>query len=218
MFTVIEFTQNDIEKATGFAKQFVPTIYDRPHELPVRQEHNYRVAKLGEIAFVKFLRANGKTHLVDENMFTVGREIHGSSAMDFQTSDGKSIGINTVSEIYHTRILVPYDQYRNQPKDYYVGVRLFPDKIMAEVIGFAKWEELEPFGGGDYPAYARGLDLLCPVSELLDMIPDVPQLLSNKQIETFSSLPRTHIKSRDVFVERSYTRDLPMKMSKKNEN
>ena len=62
--------------------------------------------------------------------------------MDFQTSDGKTIDIKTASESYHTRILVPHDQYRNQPKDYYVGVRILPGEATAEIIGFAAWGEL----------------------------------------------------------------------------
>ena len=54
---------------------------------------------------------------------------------------------------------------------YYVGVRIFTGETTAEVIGFAAYTELEFFGGGDFPAYARMLDLLHPIDELLDMIP-----------------------------------------------
>ena len=176
MSAAIEFTRNEIERATDFAKQFAPTTYNRRDELPVRWERNYRISKLGEIAFARFLRANGKMILGNEDMFTVWSNTHRVDAMDFQTSDGKSIDIKTVSESYHTRILVPYDQHRNQRKDYYVGVRIFAGDVTAEVIGFAAWEELEPFGGSDYPTYARELSLLHPISELLDMIPDALQL------------------------------------------
>ena len=176
MSAAIEFTQNEIERAADFAKQFAPTTYNRRDELPVRWERNYRISKLGEIAFAKFLRANGKMLLGNEDLFTVWRDTHRVDEMDFQTSDGKSIDIKTVSESYHTRILVPYDQHRNQRKDYYVGVRIFAGDVTAEVIGFAAWEELEPFGGGNYPAYAKELSLLRPISELLSMIPNAPQL------------------------------------------
>ena len=75
---------------------------------------------------------------------------------------GKTIDIKTASERYHTRILVPHDQYKQQPKVYYVGARIFTGEATAEVIGYATWAELAPFGGGDYPAYARPLNLLHP--------------------------------------------------------
>ena len=176
MSAAIEFTRNEIERATDFAKRFTPTTYNRRDKLPVRWERNYRINKLGEIAFAKFLRANGKILLGNEDMFTAGSDTHRVDTMDFQTSDGKSIDIKTASESYHTRILVPYDQYKNQRKDYYIGIRIFAGEVTAEVIGFATWEELEPFGGSAYPTYAREFSLLHPISELLDMIPDALQL------------------------------------------
>ena len=172
MSATIEFTADEIASATGFAKRSAPTTYNRRGELPVRHERNSRIGKLGEIAFAKFLRENGKELSGSKHMFTVWDDIYKVDRMDFQTSDGKTIDIKTASESYHTRILVPHDQYRQQQKDYYVGVRIFAGEVTAEVIGFAAWDELELFGGGDYPAYARSLDLLHPISELLDLIPD----------------------------------------------
>ena len=91
-------------------------------------------------------------------------------ATDFQISDGKTIDIKTASKNYHTRILVPYDQYHNQRKDYCAGVRILSDEKTAEVMGFAAWEDLKPFGRGDYPAFAIGLNLLRPISTLLEMM------------------------------------------------
>lgn len=53
-----------------------------------------------------------------------------------------------------------------------MGVRILAGEGTAEVLGFAVWTELNRFGGGDYPAYARRLDLLHPISELMDMMAD----------------------------------------------
>ena len=172
MSATIEFTADEIASATEFAKRSAPTTYNRRGELPVRHERNSRIGKLGEIAFAKFLRKNGKELSGNEDMFTVWDDIYKVDRMDFQTSDGKTIDIKTASESYHTRILDPHDQYKQQQKDYYVGIRIFAGEVTAEVIGFAAWEELEPFGGGDYPAYARALDLLQPISKLLGMMDD----------------------------------------------
>ena len=172
MASTITFTRNDITKATEFARRAAATTFNRRGESPVRHERNSRIGKLGEIAFAKFLGENGKSLAGSEDMFTVWDDTHEVDTMDFQTSDGKTIDVKTASESYHTRILVPYDQYQNQRKDYYVGVRIFAGEVTAEVLGFAAWAELEPFGGGDYPAYARSLDLLHPISELIDMMED----------------------------------------------
>ena len=175
MSTTIEFTRDEIAKAAEFARRSAPTTYNRRNEPPDRHERNSRIGKLGEIAFAKFLRAQGKALSGSEDMFTVWEDIYEVDKMDFQTSDGKAIDIKTASERYHTRILVPHDQYQQQPKDYYVGVRIFAGEATAEVIGYATWEELAPFGGGDYPAYAISLNMLHPIGTLLDMMEDVPE-------------------------------------------
>lgn len=172
MATTIEFTRNEIASAADFAKRSAATTYNRRRESPTRHERNSRIGKLGEIAFAKFLRINGKALTGSEDMFTVWEDIYKVDRMDFQTSDGKTIDIKTASENFHTRILVPHDQYRQQQKDYYVGVRIFQGEKTAEVIGYAMYAELEPFGGGDYPAYARSLNVLHPISDLLDMMED----------------------------------------------
>ena len=172
MSTPIDFTPHEIEKAAVFAEMSAETTYFRRGESFQSHVRNIRIGKLGEIAFAKFLRQNGKALLGNEEMFTVWDDTFEVDTMDFQTSDGKTIDIKTASESYHTRILVPQDQYRRQRKDYYVGVRIFPSETQASVIGYAMSEELEPFGRGDYPAYARSLDELHPIETLLEMIPD----------------------------------------------
>ena len=175
MSTTIAFTHEDIARAAEFARRSAPTTFNRRGKSIVRHERNSRIGKLGEIAFATFLRANGKNIAGSEDMFTVWEDIYKVDRMDFQTSDGKTIDIKTASESYHTRILVPYDQYQNQRKDYYVGVRILAAEESAEIIGFAAWAELAPFGGGDYPAYARALNLLHPIDTLLDMIQDASE-------------------------------------------
>lgn len=170
--TTITFSADEIERATEFAARAAASTYNRRGKSIVRHQRNSRIGKLGEMAFAKFLSANGKALSGSEDMFTVWDNIYRVDAMDFQTTDGKTIDIKTASEHYHTRILVPHDQYHQQPKAYYVGVRIFPGEETAEVIGFASWSELRPFGGGDYPAYAIQLDSLHPIRELMNLMAD----------------------------------------------
>ena len=175
MATTIKFTDVDLAKAAKFAEESAPTTYNRRGEKPSDHERNSCIGKLGEIAFAKFLSDNGKALIGNDDMFTVWNDTLTVDKMDFQTTNGKTIDVKTASRSFHRNILVPYDQYLRQPKDYYVGVRISEDESTATIIGFAAWNELTPFGRGDYPAYGRLLDELQPIKKLLEMIPDVKQ-------------------------------------------
>ena len=170
MVTTITFTRDDLAKADGFAKASASSTFNRRGVSLSEHERNMRVGKLGEIAFAKFLSDHGKALLGTEDMFTVWSDTHTVDEMDFQTTDGKTIDVKTASRDFHKNILVPYDQYKRQPKDYYVGVRISEDESTAEVIGFTTREALRPFNRGDYPAYGRGLDALQPIDQLLKMM------------------------------------------------
>lgn len=175
MATTIKFTNVELSKAAQFARESARSTHNRRNESPEMHERNVRVGKLGEIAFAKFLSDNGKALIGNDDMFTVWNDTMTVDKMDFQTAEGKTIDIKTASRSFHRNILVPHDQYRRQPKDYYVGVRISEDELTATIIGFATWNKLTPFGRGDYPAYGRLLDDLQPIKKLLEMIPDVKQ-------------------------------------------
>jgi hypothetical protein len=170
--TSISFTEDDLARAAAFAHKSAESTFNRRGVSRTEHERNARVGKLGEIAFARFLTAHGKALLGTDDMFTVWDDTYTVDKMDFETADGKTIDIKTASARHHTRILVPHDQFHSQPKNFYVGVRISEDEKTAAVIGFADRKELQPFGGGDYPAYARKLDALRPISTLLEMIPD----------------------------------------------
>ena len=172
MSTTITFTDVETAKAADFAKKSAPTTFNRRQENLDDHVRNSRIGKLGEIAFARFLSENGKALIGNDDMFTVWNDTMTVDKMDFQTADGKTIDIKTASRHFHRNVLVPFDQYHNQPKDYYVGVRISEDESTAIIIGFTAWKELTQFDRGDYPAYARQLNELDPINILLDMIPD----------------------------------------------
>ena len=99
MSTTIEFTRDEIAKAAEFARSSAPTTYNRRNEPPARHERNIRIGKLAEIAFAKFLRAQGKKLSGSEDMFTVWEDIYEVDKMDFQTSDGKAIDIKLPASV-----------------------------------------------------------------------------------------------------------------------
>lgn len=90
--------------------------------------------------------------------------------MDFQTLDGQTIDIKTASRNFHTRILVPHDQYQNQPKDFYVGIRISENESTARIIGYTHREGLKLFTKGDYVSYAILLNQLTPIEGLLTLL------------------------------------------------
>ena len=167
MSATIEFTADEIAKATKFAKE-VETHNRRSVSSPKRIRDN-RIGKLGEIAFGRFLTERGKMTLGNEDMFTVWPGTRRVDKKDFETADGKNIDVKTASRSYHSRILVPDDQYEDQPKDYYVGVHISEDERTATIMGYAIHGELELFPG------AIDLNNLHPIDELLDMIPDADE-------------------------------------------
>ena len=63
--------------------------YNRRRVSRTDHERNARVGKLGEIAFAKFLRDNGKALLGADDMFTIWNDTHAVDKMDFQTSERK---------------------------------------------------------------------------------------------------------------------------------
>lgn len=172
MSAIITFSQDEIAKATKFAED-VDTHNRRSVSSPEQARDN-RIGKLGEIAFGIFLEEHGKKRLGDEDMFTVWSGTRRVDKKDFETADGETIDVKTASKSFHTRILVPKDQYENQQKHYYVGVRISEDEMTGEIMGYAIHGELELFERARYhPAYAIELNNLHPIDELLDLIPNV---------------------------------------------
>ena len=116
---------------------------------------------------------NGKAKAGTEHMFTTWQSIYEVDKMDFQTADERTIDVKTASRSFQTRILIPYDQFENQPKDYYVGIRIAEDERSAEIIGHATRAEMAESGRvnrGGYPAYERELRGLRNINPLLDLI------------------------------------------------
>ena len=163
MATTIRFTDTELENATDFAARRAVDQPDNRGISQSREEHkrNLRVGRLGKIAFAKYLQSQGKDHLDMQNW----KDMYSADQMDFPTQTGATIDVKTASERYHTRILVPEDEYRDNPKDYYVGARI--DNDIARIRGYALWEEFDSFDGARYPAYAVNLKDLNPIDELL---------------------------------------------------
>lgn len=169
--SIIQFSDTDVAKAQDFAASGSQHTYNRRGVSPEEQQRDVFIGKLGEIAFAKFLAEHGKALTGSEDMFTVWADTRTVDNMDFQTTDGKTVDVKTASEAYHTRILVPHDQYTNQPKDYYVGVRIHQDRKSATIEGFATHGQLRRTGVGHYPNFGIALSELQPIALLIEQMP-----------------------------------------------
>ena len=169
---IIRFSDRDLERAQAFAGAAAQYTFNRRGVSQQEQERDIRIGKLGEIALARLLAERGKALRGAGDMFTVWNDTHAVDNMDFQTTTGETVDVKTASLAYHTRILVPYDQFLNQPKRYYVGVRIHPDGRSATLEGYAAHRQLAPTGVGRYPNYGIALSELQPICELLDQMPD----------------------------------------------
>lgn len=175
--TTIRFTDEELAKAREFARSTAGgQTLNRRGVSREQHERDILVGKLGEIAFAKFLVENGKALLGNEDMFTVWASPLDADKRDFQTSDDKNIDIKTASESHHRNIFVPQDQMENQPKDFYVGVRIAEDRRSAIIVGFTTLAEVRGKGlsplAGYYPAYGYPLSALTTIQQLLELMPE----------------------------------------------
>ena len=159
-----------------FVAEVAPHTYRRLRRSVSDEKHlrRIRVGKYGEVAFSRFLEEKGRQPSGAEDMFTVWAGTENVDALDFKTADGRTVDIKTASEKYHTRIIVPQDQFQNQRKDYYVGVRIDLAGPWANIKGYATPEDMMLSGvqnQGEGPGYERYLRDLRPIAELLAQFP-----------------------------------------------
>lgn len=81
------------------------------------------VGKLGELVFLDFLHQQNIYPDVSE-MFIIYEGQENTDTFDFITNKLETIDVKTAVFPNHIRLLVPIDQIKNLPKNYYVGVKL----------------------------------------------------------------------------------------------
>lgn len=81
------------------------------------------VGKLGELAFLSLLTER-QIPCDTTEMFEIYEGQQNTDRFDFLTRDGRTVDVKTGFRSNHTRLLVNIEQFNNQPKDFYVGVKL----------------------------------------------------------------------------------------------
>lgn len=163
----IKISEAGVSKCTDFAKQTVDSTYDRFHVSYEDRVKRIKIGKVGELSFLHFLNDWG-ANLSEDELFVI--HTHGD-AYDFKTTDGRTIDVKTPHENYHTRILVPYDQFENgKCKDLYVGVFANLATMTATIHGYCAKDILKANGKehfGEGLAYWEKLNMLKEISSLM---------------------------------------------------
>jgi len=185
----IKFSKDDIIECWNFANKIITenNQYNRMIKSGLSNEDKilYRIkrtfaGKLGEVAFFRYLESMGINPGEFENMFVVFDGETNVDKFDFKTKQGFTIDVKTAVFENHKRLVVPNDQFRNMPKDFYVGVKLnvpkmitdYDDKftetsiVMADIYGYIDYTKLENTkisNLGEFPCRA------VPLTDLLDI-------------------------------------------------
>lgn len=118
------------------------------------------MGKLGELAFVRFLREMGK-HPGTEGMLTVYEGQDNVDEFDFQTADGRSVDVKTGFRANHKRLLINTQQFDGDPKDIYVAVKLNATDVDAEqkLVDWDSVTKAEILGYSDYDFLAQHAEI-----------------------------------------------------------
>lgn len=180
----VEITREMIERCYNFSADIIlgGNQYNRlPAIVDVRIERTF-VGKLAEYVFLNYMRNRGINY--DEgDMFEIFEGQQNVDGYDFETTNGSTVDIKSASKPFHSRIMIPIDQFENIPKDYYVGIKIHTelsqnglikiDSIKnATIYGYCEYEYLERFDTENYgegPCKAIKLNRLMNIESLVRM-------------------------------------------------
>ncbi len=142
---------------------------DMKNKLEIQRTY---IGKLGELAFLELLNEKG-IKVDTKGMFTIYKGKTNVDEFDFSLPNKQTIDVKTGFRQNHSRLVINCEQFDNDPKDYYVAVKLNAsdtdktnklvdlDSITrGEIEGFAEYSfikryaEIHDLGEGD----ARCLD------------------------------------------------------------
>lgn len=135
----VSISSNALRECLEFACLVAPHVY--PRLAQSRQSFSTHIArtffgKVGEAAFATVMR-NAQWPNADQVYATMFSVFPGTTAVDHADilCQGFRLDVKTVFHPYQHYLIIPADQWRHQPKDFYVLVRthypdLFPQKTL----------------------------------------------------------------------------------------
>lgn len=165
MSNKIKITPKDIKLCLDFANKIISgnDQYNRVDaEKDIRIQRTC-VGKLGELAYLKYIRENFNVDYSEGDMFEIFEGQTNVDGFDFITDSGETVDVKTAFLPNHKNVTIPDDQFENCPKDHYVAVRLNGDFLssedksrvdlnsitVAEIKGVLSREEIEAISSSD---------------------------------------------------------------------
>ncbi len=169
---LIVISEEIIKRANEFSEKVVDETYDRFKKDKEERKKRIFIGKLGDLVFSEFLNSREKKHET-KGMLDIYPGTTNVDPFDFiTTKTNETIDVKTAYEDFHTRIMVPFDQFEDgKAKDYYVGIKIDLVLHAAVIFGFTTKAEMgkkkQDFGEG--PAYWVYLNELKPIEGLLEL-------------------------------------------------
>lgn len=192
----ISLSDEDLDRCYRFSREIIERndqyVRMLPPGLTKEQEEIVRIqrtmaGKAAEMAFYRFLERYGLYAGNLDEIFAIFPGQTNVDDHDFLTVDKRRVDVKVAMLSFHTRLLVPEDQFRNIPKDFYVGVKMhtpayvdkyyfkpFPRESFQdmEICGYATYAQLKllPVNNfGEFPCRALPLNELCDPNDLLPL-------------------------------------------------
>jgi len=178
-----EFSTNIIMQNNQFDRMHPANVRDINERNTIRINRTY-VGKLAEVCFNEYLKANGIVVNIDD-MFLIFEGQENVDDFDFCLPSGRTIDIKAAVFNNHRNLVVPIDQFINNPKNYYVGIKFeCPIRVndyrlinrdtftRATIRGFCTYDELRnrrTINLGEFDCKAIPLDNLTNIRLLINM-------------------------------------------------
>ncbi|MDN3015800.1 hypothetical protein PH210_06215 [Paenibacillus sp. BSR1-1] len=179
----IKIDQEMVQRCLNFANTIILTNnqFRRIDDTIEQRIERTFVGKLAELAFLELLHQNNIEY-PEGDMFTIYQGENNVDHFDFITNNGFTVDVKSASKPFHSRIMIPIDQFNRIPKHFYVGVKLngtvSNDKILtntitrAEIYGYCTYQALQQTPTENYGALdckAINLNNLHPIKYLLQL-------------------------------------------------
>lgn len=122
---LISITDEEKQRCHEFSTKIITSEnqYNRFSQSTDVQILRTYIGKLAEYVFLHYLHRQGIPY-PEGDMFSIFSGQTNVDDFDFATRQQETVDIKTASRSFHRRIMIPLDQYKAMPKDYYVGIKL----------------------------------------------------------------------------------------------
>ena len=201
MTIIVEIDHEDIRKAKQYTVEKYKFSYKRLGETEKEEQFLHLfIGKLGELIGKKAVDSINIPNVCEDMLVVVKDQYYKDNAdiILFPETLPMKVDIKTSwkYQIEKTYLVIPEDQFENQIKDLYIGVKVYPTKIYespllpdiqkeAKVFGWVLREDLQPPDTCPLNLFGRSFWILFedlrPLEELFELVSQKERALSKKE-------------------------------------